>query len=235
MTSLGEQNYRKFAERYAQVSKTKAHNAYYNWPGILSLLPEAISGRVLDAGCGPGYFSEELLRRGADVLAFDVTPAFVEMAQQRLGPRAEVRRADLNAPLDFAPSGAFVGVLCSLVLDYIEDWAPVMREFGRVLQPGGWLVASFGHPLMEMYLSPSGDYYRTESFTMTWRGFGDPVQVTSFRRPLSAALNPLIQAGLQLDFIHERQLSAELKQHDPQEYENLGRTPDFIFIRALKR
>lgn len=37
--SLGEQNYELFAERYAAAVETKAHNAYYESPATLCLLP----------------------------------------------------------------------------------------------------------------------------------------------------------------------------------------------------
>ncbi|MBV8887170.1 MAG: hypothetical protein JO235_24685 [Chroococcidiopsidaceae cyanobacterium CP_BM_RX_35] len=48
--SLGEQNYEQFAERYAAGVETKAHNAYYERPATLSLLPEVQGLQVLDAG-----------------------------------------------------------------------------------------------------------------------------------------------------------------------------------------
>ena len=49
---------------------------------MLALLPDVSGKRVLDAGCGPGHYAEELVNRGASVVACDVTPAMVE-----LGPR----------------------------------------------------------------------------------------------------------------------------------------------------
>ncbi|TRD22588.1 magnesium protoporphyrin IX methyltransferase [Palleronia caenipelagi] len=52
---------------------------------LLSRLPDDLSGaRVLDAGCGPGQLTTELARRGADVLAVDVSPRLLEIAQKRL-------------------------------------------------------------------------------------------------------------------------------------------------------
>ncbi|MEO0830091.1 MAG: magnesium protoporphyrin IX methyltransferase [Pseudomonadota bacterium] len=52
---------------------------------ILSALPGDLSGaRVLDAGCGTGAMSEELARRGADVVAVDISPALVDVARRRL-------------------------------------------------------------------------------------------------------------------------------------------------------
>ena len=60
---------------------------------MLSWLPEDLRGRrVLDAGCGTGAMSFELARRGAEVLAIDLSPRLVEIARQRLP-------ADVNAQL----------------------------------------------------------------------------------------------------------------------------------------
>jgi len=47
--------YESLAEAYAAVVKTKAHNAYYERPATLSLLPDVKNKRVLDAGCGPRH------------------------------------------------------------------------------------------------------------------------------------------------------------------------------------
>jgi magnesium-protoporphyrin O-methyltransferase len=51
---------------------------------ILSWLPEDLTGRrILDAGCGTGAFAVEAARRGADVVAVDLSPALVSVAQER--------------------------------------------------------------------------------------------------------------------------------------------------------
>ncbi|MCR9085238.1 MAG: magnesium protoporphyrin IX methyltransferase [Rhodobacteraceae bacterium] len=52
---------------------------------MLSCLPSDLSGaRVLDAGCGAGQMTAELAARGADVVAVDISPSLVEIAQTRL-------------------------------------------------------------------------------------------------------------------------------------------------------
>ena len=52
--------------------------------GILSWLPADLTGRrLLDAGCGSGALALEAARRGADVVAIDLSPALVELARER--------------------------------------------------------------------------------------------------------------------------------------------------------
>lgn len=52
---------------------------------MLGRLPEDLSGqRVLDAGCGTGAMTEELARRGAEVVAIDISPALIGIARSRL-------------------------------------------------------------------------------------------------------------------------------------------------------
>jgi magnesium-protoporphyrin O-methyltransferase len=64
---------------------------------ILSRLPKDLSGqRVLDAGCGPGQMTLELARRGAEVVAADISPQLIEIARQRL-PDEMQRRVSFHA------------------------------------------------------------------------------------------------------------------------------------------
>jgi len=52
---------------------------------MLSRLPDDLRGaRVLDAGCGAGQMTAELAKRGADVLAVDLSPRMIEIARTRL-------------------------------------------------------------------------------------------------------------------------------------------------------
>lgn len=53
---------------------------------LLDSLPHQLAGlRVLDAGCGTGAGAIELARRGAEVVAIDISPSLVEIAEQRHG------------------------------------------------------------------------------------------------------------------------------------------------------
>jgi magnesium-protoporphyrin O-methyltransferase len=52
--------------------------------GLLGWLPDRLDGRrVLDAGCGTGAFAVEAARRGAHVVAIDLSPTLVDLARER--------------------------------------------------------------------------------------------------------------------------------------------------------
>jgi magnesium-protoporphyrin O-methyltransferase len=52
---------------------------------LLSYLPADLHGqRVLDAGCGTGALAVELAKRGAQVMATDISPTLIDLARERL-------------------------------------------------------------------------------------------------------------------------------------------------------
>jgi len=62
---------------------------------LLSWLPEDLHGRrILDAGCGTGALAVEAARRGAEVVAIDLSPTLVNLARDRLP-------TDLRGTVDF--------------------------------------------------------------------------------------------------------------------------------------
>lgn len=66
---------------------------------LLEWLPRDLSGRrILDAGCGTGLFAIEAARRGADVLAVDLSPSLIALAQER-APR-EVGQGTVKFQVD---------------------------------------------------------------------------------------------------------------------------------------
>lgn len=225
----------QLADAYAARIDTKAHNAFYDRPAVRSLLPPVEGKRVLDAGCGPGVYAEGLVSQGAEVIGIDVCPRMIELARLRLGDRATLIEADLGRPLDFLPARSFDLVVSALALDYVRDWDGVFREFFRVLREGGSLVFSAAHPAAEFYdYHPEGNYFEVEAVRAEWRGFGIPVLVPSYRRPLQGMLGPLLGAGFVLERLLEPQPVPEFEAHDPRHFAELMRRPGFICFRARK-
>lgn len=227
--------YEQMAERYNQLIDHKPHNAYYDRPNTLALLPDVAGKAVLDAACGPGKYAEILLDRGASVVGLDLSPTMIKLAQERNQGKGSFQVHDLTAPLTMCTDAAFDVVLCALALHYIQDWALTIQEFCRVLKPNGTLVISVEHPFFEYNYFNSSAYFDVEHVTCVWKGFGQPVEVNSYRRPLGECITPLTNNGFYIDQLVEPRPVPEFEKLDPKHFNELNSFPAFLCIRAVKR
>lgn len=101
--------------------------------------------RVLDVGCGAGFATIGLARRAMTVDAIDPVPAMTQATRERAAAagvktRVAVQEGDVHA-IPF-PDGTFALVVALGVLPWLLKIEPPLREMSRVLQPGGYLIAS---------------------------------------------------------------------------------------------
>ena len=155
-----------------------------------ALVHEALAAghgdRVLDAGCGPGFYVAEILERvgpEGSVVGVDASEPMLALSAKRCEGHANVafELGDVTAlPL---PDADFDRVLSVQVLEYVADIPAALRELHRVLRPGGrvliwdvdWATVSWH----------SDDPARMERFLRAWdEHLTDP----SLPRTLSARL-----------------------------------------------
>ncbi len=234
---VSRDTYEKLADSYSARAPTKPHNAYYERPATLSLLGDVAGKRVLDAGCGPGIYAEELADRGAEVVGFDASARMVELAKERLGGRAEISRANLEESLEWLEDDSFDLVVSALAMDYVEDWRGPLSEFFRVLKPGGKLVFSVEHPtfkFVEQVYEGEGSYFETVLGGMEWTGFAQRVWMPSYRRPLGAMVDAILESGFVFAGLLEPRPDERFRAADPQDYEKLSRMPGFLCLVGRK-
>ncbi|MBA4135734.1 MAG: class I SAM-dependent methyltransferase [Opitutus sp.] len=96
--------------------------------------------RVLDAGCGTGGLIKDLRSAfpAAEVLGLDFSPRACELARIRTG--AEIVQGSITE-LPF-PDASFDAVVSADVVCQVEDGARALREFARVVRPGGTVVVN---------------------------------------------------------------------------------------------
>jgi ubiquinone/menaquinone biosynthesis C-methylase UbiE len=242
MTTIGpdpvsREAYDKLASSYSARAPTKPHNAYYERPATLSLLGDVRGRRVLDAACGPGIYAEILADRGAEVVGFDASEKMVALARERLRGRMEVRRANLEEPLEWLKDDSFDLVVSALAMDYVEDWRVPLSEFYRVLKPAGKLVFSVEHPtfkFVEYVYQGEASYFETELVGMEWRGFAESVWMPSYRRSLGAMVDAILGSGFVFAGMLEPQPDERFRAADPEEYERLSRMPGFLCFLGHK-
>jgi len=222
-------DYDRFARAYSDDAEHNAFNALYERPESLRLMGDVAGLRVLDAGCGSGAHAAALLARGAIVTGIDKSSGMLALARERLGSAATLFEADLAAPLRFA-DGAFDRVLAALVLHYIEDWSVPLREFRRVLAPGGKLVISTHHPFCDHVLAGSRDYFGTFLLDDRWEKGGEIMEMRYWRRPLHAMTAALSAAGFTIDAITEPLPLPEARERFLADYKLLSTQPQFLFF-----
>jgi SAM-dependent methyltransferase len=201
-------HYDAFAEAYARANENGLFNRWYARPAVLDLLGDVAGRRILDAGCGSGPLVADLQERGATVAGFDASPAMIRLAQERLGDEADLRVADLTAPLPYG-DGAFDDALAVLVLHYLEDWSGPLAELRRVLKPGGRLVVVVNHPVIPPVMYPEIDYFATTPNAEAYDFDGVSATLTIWYRSLSAMSESFTAAGFRISAISEPPVSPD--------------------------
>jgi SAM-dependent methyltransferase len=223
--------YEIFADEFLEHAQDGFFNAHYDRPACLSLLGDVAGKRVLDAACGPGLYAAELIRRGADVTGFDQSPRMVEICRER-ARQGEFRVHDLADPIGWLPDGSVDLVLCALAIEYVSDRVAALREFRRVLRPGGALVLSRQHPTGD-WLRHGGSYFDVRLIHETWsKGW----QVHYWLAPLETTCEEIFQAGFLIERLLEPRPVPEAAALDPEDYEQLAREPrGFVAFRLIPR
>ena len=110
---------------------------------ILRHVQPAGAGRILDVGCGRGFYARAIaaLYPQAAVVGVDYSNDYLTAAAENTrGMAVRLARADARS-LPFA-SGAFDAIVCSEVLEHIVEDGAVLMELNRVLRDDGSLLIS---------------------------------------------------------------------------------------------
>jgi SAM-dependent methyltransferase len=136
-----------FAGYSALPRSTQGLDGAPEWPTLRALLPELHGVRVLDLGCGFGWFSRFARSAGAaSVTGLDVSERMLARARTETADDAiGYVRADLEQ-LTLAPA-AFDLAYSSLALHYIANLGRLLAQVHAALVPGGQFIFSVEHPI----------------------------------------------------------------------------------------
>lgn len=201
-----------FFNGYATLDRSvKGLNGAPEWPDMQRLLPELTAKRVVDLGCGYGWFCRYARDRGARVIGLDVSEKMLAKARQMTtGEGIDYQRADLDT-LTLAPLSVDLAY-SSLALHYLENIPALFATLYNALTPGGMLVFSAEHPI---YTAPLQQGWKVdEQGQKTWpvshyqqegqrvtHWFADGVRKQ--HRKLSTWITLLIAAGFELTALNE--------------------------------
>ncbi|CAH1677863.1 Class I SAM-dependent methyltransferase [Hyphomicrobiales bacterium] len=232
-----------FFAGYSQLPRSvRGLDGAPEWPVLRSMLPDLRGKRVLDLGCGFGWFCRFAAGEGAaSVLGVDVSEKMLERARRETDDaRVAYERADLESYTP--PAEACDLVYSSLAFHYIEDLAGLFARAYAALKPGGALVASVEHPLMtapvrQEWLSdadgratwPVNGYHDEGKRVSNWLAEG----VVKRHRTIATYLDLLLGAGFRLDRLVEWAPSPEQVAAEPGWARERER-PFFLLIAASR-
>lgn len=107
---------------------------------VRDALSAAAGERILDIGCGPGFYVRELLDEvgpHGSIVGVDASPDMLGLARQRCEGHGNVTFRDGNATALPVDDGDFDAALCVQVMEYVPDPPVALAEIHRALRPGG--------------------------------------------------------------------------------------------------
>jgi SAM-dependent methyltransferase len=234
----------RFFTEYARMrGETRGLHELLVLPCLPDLLPDLTGKRVLDLGCGDGWFCRYAADAGAaSVIGADPSVRMLTQARDRTND-ARIRYVNAFAEDAAFDAGSVDVVVSILALHYVAELDPVLAAVAGWLEPGGTFVEIVEHPIYTSQLERSGwitelgrhaawpvsDYFDEGARISTWFIDG----VVRYHRSVSETVNAVRRAGLTIDHLAEPQPSRRAVATTPDAADELIR-PALLAVRAVK-
>lgn len=235
----------QFFEGYSQLNRSvHGLDGAPEWPALEAMLPEVRGTKVVDLGCGYGWFCRHMREQGAaEVLGLDISAKMLEKARSMTADdNIEYRREDLDNLI--LPAETYSLAYSSLALHYLQNLSGLFDQVYQSLVPGGHFVFSAEHPIFTAPAQPgwltntSGqktwpvDGYQREGERVTnWFAEG----VIKQHRKLATYINLLIKSGFIITQVDEWGPSAEQLASMPALQEEIERPMMFLLAAQKPR
>jgi ubiquinone/menaquinone biosynthesis C-methylase UbiE len=236
-----ERAYNEIAEWYS-ARKRGSYEFKILLSAILNLLKNIHGKSLIDIGCGPGVYSVEFAKRGANVIGIDISGKMLDKARnnaKKTNMELMLQKADAHF-LPFMDESFDIAVLILTILN-----AKMIQEAARVLKPKGFLLFSDTHPIIESkgrWESDTigagriiEDYFSREK--REWRiepTSGETIILKYYTRTIEQCVNMIANAGFKILRIAEPRPGIEVRESDPVHYDRCSRVPYFIIYLAQK-
>ena len=210
-------------------------------PAIFSLTKDVQDKQILDAGCGQGYLSRMLAKRGAIVTGVEPAEVWYRYCIEReerepLGITYLQRDLSTLFSLDDMPTlrNTFDIVIANMVFMDIPDYKKAMQLCIASLKHGGSFIFSITHPCFE---ESSSEWDKKGSVEV--RDYSREFAIKTgyayaFHRPLSTYLNLLVEAGCIFQRMIEPRLDETIMQQYGEKHSRNAFVPQFVVIRAVR-
>ncbi len=139
----------KEAEWYNEhLTKDDTYHAQVVLPNVLRVVDPKKGLKVLEIGCGEGYFSRELAKKGAEVLASDISAELIEIGKKKGGN--VTYRVSNAEDLSWVEEGKYDVALAVLTIQNMEKIDKVLKGVSRALTSNGRFVFVLNHPVLRI-------------------------------------------------------------------------------------
>ena len=228
-----------------------------NSPAFFKMLPDIVNLKGLDIGCGEGYNTRIAAKKGANLVAFDISEVFIASAKEKEKQKALGIKYQVASAIDIPfPDKNFDFVIATMSLMDISNTKKALSEAFRVLKPKGFFQFSITHPCFTISdlgwvrndegkrtgFIVSNYFKKLEGEIEEWIFGAAPKEMTDkmrrfkipqFTRILSEWLNLLIKVGFILEELCEPYPEEEVLKKYPEEYASKI-IPYFLIIRCRK-
>ncbi len=215
------------------------------WP----VLGNVENQKILDMGCGEGYWSRQLAKKRGRVVAVDGSANMIATAQaQNSEEEIDFVIGDILDPLPLVDAW-FDIVLCNMVLMDLCDIDGIFREIRRVLKVNGRLAFSVVHPC---FYEAIGDWIETDSLTPAFRhkaryreqikylkrleGLPAGPLLSHYNRPIESYVNALLRNGFSVTHFSEPGFTMEDIEREilPASFYRYVVTANYLMMGAVK-
>lgn len=235
----------EIAPKYARMARGNLFHQEFLYPLILKSLSKIKNQKILDAGCGPGFFSKILAKKEAKVFAIDASKEFIKISKGNTKFKIKYKIADLNKRLDFKDNFFDYIVAIHILMD-IKNLDKAISEFARTLKPKGELIFSISHPCftlpalhwkrgvlgrvsLKWSYTQLGNYFhrkRIEKYLLK------KSSIFHYHRPQEDYIKTLISAGFSILDFQEPKMSKDLAKKT--NFFLADKIPMVLIIKAKK-
>lgn len=232
-----------FFEKYSKLDRqTKGLDGAPEWSSIKKLIPDLKEKRVVDLGCGFGWFCRFAIKQGAkSARGIDIPKNMIAKAKTFPScPTITYKVADLEELQ--LPKGSFDFAYSSLTFHYINNFQQLVTTIYQSLTSKSRFVFTMEHPI---YTAPSSQKFVTDkegkkiyplnNYQIKGKRISNWLTngVIKQHRKMDTIINTLVDTGFKILHIEEWKPSREQLKHNPEWSEEIDR-PLFLLISVQK-